>query len=187
MFNEPLNPSSHTMIAFFSNLLKQSPEPVPTPPTQQTKILAFNSIVSILSQIQQEPPFKDNEISSAKPANSQERLQLRLSNAFAHLAIIDVEVAAATMYTPGRFFILAWMQDQDPDDPHKPEAAPQEPSIWERLLLMIATNTKISDFKAKNNYPGPRIVGVAPPPGYPNASDPKTSMLEYLDQFPKRW
>jgi len=214
------------MIKFFSNLFKQSPnQPVLEPPTQQDKIRAFNSIVSILAEIQQGPPFNASEVPSAKPASPHEWLQLKLSNAFAHLAITDTEVAAATLHTPGQLSVLTWMQDQvlddqdtddqdepgaapvpqdpsiwdkfllmfaddqDTDDQDKPGAAPvpQDPSIWNKLLLMFATNTKISDLNPKGGYQGPRIVGVAPPPGYPNTSDPKTNMLDYLDQFPMKW
>lgn len=182
------------MIMFFSNLLQQSPkQPEEKPPTQQDKIRAFNSIVSILAQIQQGAPFKDNEIPSPKPADSHERLQLKLSNAFAHLAITNTEVAAATLHTPGRLFVLTWMQDQgkDPDYQDKREDAqvPQNPLVlfWEKLCLILATNTNISDLKPDSGY-HPRIVGVVPPPGYPTASDDsRTNLLDYLDQFPKKW
>jgi hypothetical protein len=186
------------MIAFFSNLLKKRPSQHPLEdPTQQDKIRqdkirAFNSIVSILAQIQVEPPFKGSEVPDAMAVDSHERLQLKLSNAFAHLAITDFEVAAATMYTPGQLFVLTWMQDQHLDGQDKDKAGaaqvPQEPSFCKSLFLMFATNTMFDDLNPKTStYPGPRIVGVAPPPDYPNASDSKKNMLDYLAQLPKNW
>ena len=106
---------------FFRNLSKQGPtivqpvqEYIPTP---QDKIRAFNSIVSILAQIQQGEPFKYDEIPSANPPDRSEQLQLKLSNAFAHLAVADTsEVVAATLYTPEELAVVTWMQDEDPND-----------------------------------------------------------------------
>ncbi|KIM45295.1 hypothetical protein M413DRAFT_441974, partial [Hebeloma cylindrosporum] len=48
------------------------------------KIRAFNSIVSILAQIRQGELFKDDEIRSSFPPRREEKLKLRLSNAFAY-------------------------------------------------------------------------------------------------------
>ena len=151
---------------FFRKSFNQGPniqsvqEDIPTP---QDKIRAFNSIVSILAQIQQGEPFKDDEIPIAYPPDRSERLQLKLSNAFAHLAVADTEVVAATLYTPEELAVMTWMQDQDSND------------------------TKICDLKPGSSYEGPCIVRATPPLGYPTASDSKTNMLEYLNEFPKNW
>jgi hypothetical protein len=179
---------------FFRKLFKQGPnvqsvqEDIPAP-TPQDKIRAFNSIVSILAQIQQGEPFKDDEIPSPNPPDGSERLQLKLSNAFANLAVADVEIVAATLYTPEELSILTWMQDQEVNDWDKPEAAQdtQEPSFWKKICWLFATNTNISDLKPGSSYEGPRIVRATPPPGYPTASDSRTNMLEYLEEFPNDW
>ncbi|KIK01629.1 hypothetical protein K443DRAFT_122323 [Laccaria amethystina LaAM-08-1] len=112
-------------------------EDISTPQDKiQDKIRAFNSIVSILAQIQQGEPFKDDEIPSANPPNRSEQLQLKLSNAFAHLAVADnSEVVAATLYTPEELAVMTWVQDQDSNDQDKPEAAhvTQGATFWEKL------------------------------------------------------
>ena len=175
---------------FFRNLFSQGSivqpvqEDIPTPqPTVQDKIRAFNSIVSILAQIQQGEPFKDDEIPSANPPDRSEQLQLKLSNAFTHLAVLDNDVVAATLYTPEELAVVTWMQDQDPDDQDKPKAAQdtQKASFWQ--------NTKIRDIRPGSSYnsSGPRIVKATKPPDYPTADDPKTNMLEYLRGFSKNW
>jgi len=177
---------------FFRKLFNQGPNIQPVQkdiPTPQDKIRAFNSIVSILAQIQQGEPFKDNEIPIAKPQNRNEQLQLKLSNAFAHLAVADTEVVAATLYTPEELAVMTWMQDQDSNDQDKPKATQdtQKASFWEKICWLFATNTKIRDLKPGSSYEGPHIVGAMPPLGYPTASDSKTNMLEYLNEFPKNW
>ena len=182
---------------FFRKLFKQGPniqpvqEDIPTPQDKiQDKIRAFNSILSILAQIQQGEPFKDDEIPSANPPDRSEQLQLKLSNAFAHLAVADSsEVVAATLYTLEELAIMTWVQDQDPNDQDKPEAAhdTQKASFWEKICWLFATNTKIRDLKPGSNYEGLRIVTATPPPGYPTARDSKANMLEYLSGFPKNW
>lgn len=191
-FSELLNCAPPIM--FFRNLSKQGPtivqpvqEYIPTP---QDKIRAFNSIVSILAQIQQGEPFKYDEIPSANPPDQSEQLQLKLSNAFAHLAVADTsEVVAATLYTPEELAVVTWMQDEDPNDWDKPEAAQdtQKASLWEKICWLFATNTKTRDLKPGSSYEGPRIVRAAPPPDYPTAGDSKANMLEYLGGFPKNW
>jgi len=72
-------------------------EPVHVQEHIQDKIHAFNSIVSILAQIQQGPPFQDHEMPYKTPPSALERLQLKLSNAFAHLAVANTDVVAAAL------------------------------------------------------------------------------------------
>jgi len=65
--------------------------------TKREKIHAFNSIISILVQIQPLGPlFQDNEMLNKNPPNLAEHTQLRLSNAFALLAIASTDVVAWT-------------------------------------------------------------------------------------------
>jgi hypothetical protein len=168
-------------------------EPVDVQERIHDKIRAFNSIVSILAQIQQGPPFRDNEMSQKNPPNPVERVQLKLSNAFAHLAVANTDVVAATLYTPQALSVMTWLQDQssDDEDQDKPEAAQdthQKPRwLWDKICWLFATNTKNTDMRPGSSYPGPRIVKATPPMGYPEGSDTRVNLLEYLDEFPKKW
>lgn len=157
------------------------------------KIRAFNSIVSILAQIQQGPPFQDNEMPNKNPPDRGERLQLKLSNAFAHLAVADVDVVAATLYTPTKLTVMAWIQDQNSDDQDKPEPAqntqkePESISLWDKICWLFACNTANDAMRPGSNYQGPSIVKATPPMDYPKRSDSKEALLQYLNDFPKNW
>jgi hypothetical protein len=163
------------------------------------KIRAFNSIVSILAQIQQGPPFQDNEMRNKNPPNHGERLRLKLSNAFAHLAVADNDVVAATLYTPYELTVMAWFQDhtQNSGDQDDPEAAsaqdtgaqkePKSTSLWGKISWLFACNTPNDAMRPGNNYQAPRIVEATPPTDYPKSSDSKEALLQYLDDFPKKW
>ena len=141
---------------------KTPDEPVQEHTTIKDKIRAFNSIVSILAQIQQGPPFQDNEMPNKNPPNRGERLQMRLSNAFAHLAVANTDVVAATLYTPHELTVMAWIQDQNSGDQDKP-------------------------MRPGSNYQGPCIIQATSPAGYPNRRDSKENLLQYLDDFSKKW
>jgi hypothetical protein len=172
------------------------------PPVQEhitstkEKIRAFNSIVSILAQIQQGPPFQDNEMRNKNPPNRGERLQLKLSNAFVHLAVADIDVVAATLFTPEEITVMAWIQDQNSDDQDEPEAAQdtqKEPELmpksklpWDKISWLFASNTANDDMRPGSNYQGPCIIKAMPPTDYPK-SDSKKALIQYLDNFPKKW
>ena len=160
-------------------------------PTRLDKIHAFHSILAILAQIQQEDPLKTEDVMAAQPPSASERKQLKLSNAFAHLAVTDHEVVAATLYAPEGLAVMTWMQDEEPDGHEKPEADQGTPkaNFWERMLWVFTTNTRSTDHQPNSAYRKecPRIVGATPPPGYPMAGDPKTNLYEYLHEFPKNW
>jgi hypothetical protein len=100
--------------------------------------------VSILAQIQQGPPFQDNEMPNKNPPNRDERLQLKLSIAFAHLAVADTDVVAVTLYTPEKLTVVAWIQDQNSGDQDKPEPAQD--------------TQKEPELMPGSNYQGPSIV-----------------------------
>jgi len=156
------------------------------------KIRAFNSIVSILQQIQLGPPFQDHEMPYKTPPSAFERLQLRLSNAIAHLAVANTDVAAATLYTPQALSVMTWVQDQSSDKPaddqDKPAQDTRDPkSLWGRISWLFATNPKNVDPRPGSGYPGPSVVKAIPPAGYPKGSDPRGNLLQYLDEFPKKW
>ena len=158
------------------------------------KIRAFNSIVSILAQIQQGPPFKDNEMLNKNPPNRGERLQLKLSNAFAHLAVADTEVVAVTLYTPEELSVMAWIQDQNLGDQDKPEASQNTPnselmpkSLWDKICWLFACNTRNSDMRPGSKYQGPCITKATPPMDYLKRGDSKEALLQYLDDFFKKW
>jgi hypothetical protein len=126
------------------------------------------------------------------PPNRGERLQLKLSNAFAHLAVADTDVVAATLYTPQELTLLAWIQDQNSGD-NEPVAAQDtqnlDPaqSLWDKICLLFASNTAHEDMRPGSKYTGPCIVKAVPPKDYPERSDDsKEALLKYLDDFPKK-
>lgn len=165
-------------------------EPVQEEVTKK-KIRAFNSIVSILAQIQQEPPFQDNGPLYQTLPDRGEKLQLRLSNAFAHLAVSNTSVVAATLYTPQKFSLMAWIQDLnsgDQDTQKGPESKkPKSISLWDRICWVLAYNTTNDAMRPGSNYQGPCIVKATPPTNYPKRSDPKEALIQYLDDYPKKW
>jgi hypothetical protein len=176
------------------------------------KIRVFNSIVSILTQLQRDPPFRDDEFPPKTPPTSSERRQLRLSNAFAHLAVTDTQadVIAATAYTPQELSVMTWNQEQSSNDEDEPAQDMKNPkSLWDRIFSddedepaqdtedpkslwnwffwLFAINTKKDDMRPGMPYLGPCIVDAMPPEGYPKGSDPRVNLLQYLDEFPKKW
>jgi hypothetical protein len=174
-------------MASLKKYLKESTDQPVHEHIKKEKIRAFNSIVSILAQIQQGPPFRDNEMPIKNPPNRREQLQLGLSNAFAHLAVADTDVVVATLYTPGELTVMAWIQDQnssDQDTQKEPELMPKAMSLWDRLF---ACNTANDAMSPGSNYQGPYIVKATPPTDYPKRSDSKEALLQYLDDFPKKW
>jgi len=156
------------------------------------KIRAFNSIVSILAQILEDPPFQDHKMPFKTPPSLVEKFQLRLSNAFTHLAVTNTDVVAATLYTPEALSVMTWVQDQCSDDladdQDKPAQDAKKPeSLWNRISWLLTTNTKNADMRRGSRYSGPCVEKVIPPVGYPEGSDPKVNLLQYLDEFPKKW
>jgi hypothetical protein len=92
------------------------------------------------------------------------------------------------------------MQDQDAQDSQdNPEAAQKTQnaanlnpgsasSLWNNLKIawLFATNTPHKAMQ-DSNYPGPCIETAAPPEAYAKGSDSEDPLLEYLDEFPKKW
>jgi len=177
------------MAAAFKKLFKQVADPEPDVQERiHYKIRAFNSIVSILAQIQRDPPFQDAETPRKTPPSSSERRQLKLSNAFAHLAVIDTDVVAATLYTPQVLSVMTWNKEQSSDDEDEPAQDTENPkSLWGRFFWLFTTNTKNNDMRSRIAYQGPSIAEAMPPEGYPKGSDPRVNLLQYLDEFPKKW
>ena len=172
------------------NLLKQGSKDQPAPPTWFDKICAFHSILAMLAQIQQEDPFKTEDVTVTWLPSASKRKQLKLSNAFAHLAVTNNEVVAATLYALEGLTIMMWMQDEEPDSWDKPETAQDTPKakFWDKMSWVFTTNTRLNDHHHTSAYraESPWIVKAMPPPGYPTAGDPKTNLCEYLDEFPKK-
>jgi len=91
---------------------------LPTSPSKDIprNILAFHTITKLLSQIQQERVF---QVSQPEPKlQRQERLELKISNAFSTLAVIEHEVVAVvTKRTPEVLNIIACTQTSISEDP----------------------------------------------------------------------
>jgi len=159
------------------------------------KIRAFHSIVSILAQIQQGPPFGDNELANGNPPSPAERSRLKLSNAFAHLAVSSTEVVAATVYTPEELTVMTWILDQDAGDDEpgaqdtqtKSELKSKFQLFLDRFGWLFTFNTPNDAMRPASKYQGPSIVKATPPADYPEG-DSKETLLQYLDDFPtKKW
>jgi hypothetical protein len=159
-----------------------------TPLTRSDKIRAFHSILAMLAQLQQDEPIKTGDVLSVRAPTPSERRQLKLSNAFAHLAVTDNEVVAVTLYDPEGLAVMTWMQDDAQDKPEDAQGA-LKPTLWDRMFWVFTTNTRHPDHLPDSDYRKecPRIVDATPPPGYPTAGDPKTNLLEYLNKFLKNW
>ena len=84
------------MSNIFRNIFRSKDSDIPHSPTFPLEdiprnILAFRTISKLLSQIQQEHLFQDTHPKELLPV---ERLELKLSNAFSTLAVIEHEVVA---------------------------------------------------------------------------------------------
>ena len=113
------------------------------------------------------------------------------------LAVANTDVVAATLYTPHELTVMVWIQDQNSGDQDKPEAAqdtqtepeskPKLTVLWDKVCWLFACNTTNNAMRPGSNYQGPCIVKATPPAGYPNRSDSKENLLQYLNDCPKKW
>lgn len=93
-------------------------------------ILAFRTITTLLSAIRPEREFS-SPAKAAKPSESRDRQQLRLSNAFATMAVIEHEVVAVvTKITSEKLQLIACIETKRPI--HKEN--PSSESIWQFLF-----------------------------------------------------
>ena len=190
------NDASLSMHSFKKYFKKRSTTDQPVAEhTTKDRIRAFSSIVSILAQIQQGPPFQDYELTNKNPPNRDEQLHLKLSNAFALLAVTDTSVAATTLYNPAELSVMAWIQEEYPGDQNKaaqntqkePDSRPISTLLWDKICLLFAFNTRNDAMRPGSNYKGPCIVKATPPTNYPKTQSDPAALLQYLDDFPKKW
>ena len=93
----------------------------------------------------------------------------------------------------GRFVSCAsaWVQDANSSDKDKPEAAQntqKEPKLlWDKVSLLFTYNTQNEDMRCKSVYTGPNIVKAMPPKNYPTNLSDSEALIQYLDNFPKKW
>jgi hypothetical protein len=159
--------------------------------TRLEKICAFHSITSILAQIQQGPPFEDKELANGNPASPAELSRLKLSNAFAHLAISSTEVVAATLYSPAELTVMAWIQDQgsDNDKPGAAQDTQKESELKSKFQSLFswlfAFNTPHDAGRSDSKYQAPKIVQATPPADYPK-DDSAEALIQYLDDLPTK-
>ena len=119
----------------------------PTCPSEHIprNILAFRTITKLLSQIQQEKAFQVSRLEAKLPKPHQ-RLELRLSNAFATIAVIEHEiVAVVTKRTPESLKVFACPQTPINDGPPiTPLRSRLLSQIWH---LLITQNYRRSDLQ----------------------------------------
>lgn len=150
-----------------------------TEPTTEEKIRAFNSIVSILAQIQEDPPFKDDELVNMHPPDEEEQIRLKFSNALTHLAVANNDVVAATWHSVNQL-TMTRLSDLSSDD--------QDTGIREKICWLFACNTPNDAIRPGSKYQGPRIVKATQPTGYPTGSgSSKENLLRYLRDLPNNW
>src|SRR5271156_2419203 len=78
-------------------------------------ILAFRTITTILAHIQQERPFKFS-LNNSKISGAQQR-ELKISNAFANLAITNYDVVAVTtVQSPDELNVIACSHSDSNDE-----------------------------------------------------------------------
>ncbi len=123
------------------------PSRPPTCPSERIprNILAFRTITKLLSQIQQEKAFQVSRLEAKLPQHP-ERLELRLSNAFATIAVIEHEiVAVVTKRTPESLKVFACPQTPINDGPPITQLPSRLLSqIWH---LLITQNYRRSDLQ----------------------------------------
>src|SRR5277367_2334924 len=91
----------------------------PQPNDIPRNILAFRTITTMLARIQQERPFKFS-LNNSKISGAQQR-ELKISNAFANLAVTDYDVVAvATVQSPDELNIVACSSDSSDESPPSP-------------------------------------------------------------------
>ncbi len=124
-----------------------SPSIPPTCPPEDIprNILAFRTITKLLSQIQQEQAFQVSR-SEARLSEPHERLELRLSNAFATIAVVEHEiVAVVTKRTRESLKVIACPQTPINDGPPiTPLPSAFLSQIWH---LLVTQNYRRSDLQ----------------------------------------
>jgi hypothetical protein len=127
-----------------------------------TNILAFRTITKLLSQIQQKQAFRVS--SPEKLSTPEEHLELRLSNAFSTIAVIEHEVIAViTKHTEDALKVICTTQThtQTPTQTHTHE----EPAVTllQQMVrsicwrLMVTQNPRWSDPSALSPTAEPTI------------------------------
>lgn len=97
--DSPHSPVQAQHIPSNDNLSDNAPPSIPPPISLSEdiprKILAFRTITTLLSRIQQEQAFRISE--SEETFSEQDNLELKLSSAFSTIAVIDHEIIAVVI------------------------------------------------------------------------------------------
>jgi len=130
-------------------------------------ILAFRTITTLLEQIQQERKF---QVLPSKKHPQPDRLELKISNAFSTIAVIDHEVVAiVTKRTPEVLEITACTQTPANEDP---ATTPSQPGFTSQVWHLLVTQ----------NYRWNDEERITFPVGQPIIDDAKTlAALELAD------
>jgi len=106
----------------------------PQPNDIPRNILAFRTITTMLAHIQQERPFKFS-LNNSKISGAQQR-ELKISNAFANLAVTDYDVVAvATVQSPDELNIVACSSDSSDESPPSPSPSGPSPSRFWKFIF----------------------------------------------------
>jgi hypothetical protein len=151
-------------------------------PSKDRKILAFRTITSILSMIQQERPFK---VSNELPTNlnPQDRQELKISNAVCNLAIVDNDITAVvTKRCDESLAVIACTHLPRHESSFISSQPPLKIAMARLWELLITKNFRRDDPKSPTWEKDPTIIDAKMPPGL--ESDDDDAINEYLE---KRW
>ena len=187
LFNRGKNgdePHSDVQAQHTQGILNNNP-PGDTPPsnprtTGESKdipknILAFRTITTLLERIQQERKFK---VFPPKKHPQPDRLELKISNAFSTIAVMDNEIVAiVTKRTPEVLKITACTQTPANEDP---VITPTQPGLTSQIWHLLVTQNYRWDGEDET---------IKHPIGKPAIDDAKTlADLRFADDDAlKRW
>lgn len=188
-----------------SDFRNDAPQQLETPldapftpsPILLQKIQGFQTITTYLGQIQRQAPIKSVDFLENSNETHDHRKEIRLCDAFAHLAVFEHDVIAlATDRTSNeiqtQLRILACASaspEKDEDTP--PSDGPKPPGTFSglrNLRFCCTRNPRKDESKSSPEATHPTIIEAKAPVGYseePNMG--RRQLHQYLDGLEKDW
>lgn len=163
-------------------------DPIYTPsPILLRKILGFQTITTILSQIKPQAPTEPNNDRYDTTPTPEVQKELELCAAFAHLAVFQHEVVAlATNLSDSQLKIVctstsAEHKDAPPNDNPKTSTS----FLGRCLRFCYARNTRFEEAGSTPKYP--YIIEAKAPVGYQENVVRSKTLHKYLDDLEEKW
>jgi hypothetical protein len=140
----------------------------PSPPSDISSIprniLAFRTITMMLSKLQPRQTSSPDSDAFEHQVTAEARREVRISDALAHLAIVEHEVIAlATEFTPDGFTVVACASGT-PEVPPELEKQPKPESYADQIYGFLFTkNPRRDDPPANPVVTYPNIISAMPP------------------------